>query len=214
MLEYQTIAGSVTYELEVTRSRFIAHLARVQSEAEAREIIAERRREHPRARHHCTAFIVGAAGELARHNDDGEPSGTAGTPIYEALNSSEVSDVVAVVTRYFGGVLLGAGGLTRAYRAATAAALAQAKIIKCQQQQRLTVVCAYEIHAVLIARAAKLGARTGDAVYTDRVAQDFWVPLALIGDLRAAIAECSAGAAEIFMGEIDFIDLTDSRAGS
>ena len=83
------------------------------SEEDAREIIAQVKAEHPRARHHCTAFVIGSDGRVQRSSDDGEPSGTAGAPMFDALVSAGLSDIVAVVTRYFGGVLLGAGGLTR-----------------------------------------------------------------------------------------------------
>ncbi|MFI5429571.1 IMPACT family protein [Aeromicrobium sp. UC242_57] len=98
-------------------------MRRVESEAEARELIDAVRREHHDARHHCTAFVIGHDAMLQRSNDDGEPSGTAGAPMLEVLTRREISDVVAVVSRWFGGTLLGAGGLVRAYGDAVAAAL-------------------------------------------------------------------------------------------
>lgn len=112
-------------ETIVKRSRFLAIVARADDERAARAVIAEARATHPTARHHCSAFIVDVAGQLPaeRSNDDGEPSGTAGAPMLAVLNAAELSRVVAVVTRYFGGVLLGAGGLTRAYAEAVVAAL-------------------------------------------------------------------------------------------
>lgn len=124
--EYTTIAAAVVSETEISRSRFLCLLSPVPDEAEARERIARARALHPRARHHCTAYVIGPGGGLERSNDDGEPSGTAGAPMLEALRSAGVSDVVAVVVRYFGGVLLGTGGLTRAYRGAVTDALALA----------------------------------------------------------------------------------------
>lgn len=107
------------------RSRFIATLRRVDSESEARAVIAEVRHSFPDARHHCSAFVVEEPGAslIERSNDDGEPSGTAGTPMLEALRGSRVTNVVCVVTRYFGGVLLGTGGLARAYADAVHAVL-------------------------------------------------------------------------------------------
>lgn len=115
---------SVTWT-EVKRSRFACTLARVESEEEARAVIAAVRHAHPEARHHCTAFVVEVphASPVERSNDDGEPSGTAGMPMLEVLRGSGVSQVVAVVTRWFGGVLLGTGGLARAYSDAVAQAL-------------------------------------------------------------------------------------------
>ncbi|HOA88438.1 MAG TPA: YigZ family protein, partial [Propioniciclava tarda] len=112
-------------EFEVKRSRFLTTLARVDAEEAAREVIADVRRVHPAARHHCSAFIVEVEGaqHIERSSDDGEPSGTAGAPMLGVLRGSGVTQVVAVVTRYFGGVLLGTGGLVRAYSDAVAEAL-------------------------------------------------------------------------------------------
>ncbi|MFC5676734.1 IMPACT family protein [Aeromicrobium endophyticum] len=109
--------------MEVKRSRFLAVVARVDDEAAAREVVASARRRHHDARHHCSAFVIGADASLRRSNDDGEPAGTAGAPMLEVLTRREVSDVVAVVTRWFGGTLLGAGGLVRAYGDAVGVAL-------------------------------------------------------------------------------------------
>ncbi|MFO6452199.1 MULTISPECIES: IMPACT family protein [unclassified Aeromicrobium] len=126
-MSYRTIdrpvGGSAEAEVVVLRSRFLARVGRVEDEVSARALIAEVRSTHHDARHHCTAFVIGPNGALRRSNDDGEPSGTAGRPMLEVLAGREVSDVVAVVTRWFGGTLLGTGGLARAYADATAAAL-------------------------------------------------------------------------------------------
>lgn len=123
MNSYLTIARDAETEIEVKRSRFRATLVRVESEEAAREVVARLRREHWDARHHCTAYVLGPAGALERSNDDGEPAGTAGAPMLEVLRGQGVSDVVAVVTRWFGGTLLGAGGLVRAYGDAVRAGL-------------------------------------------------------------------------------------------
>ncbi len=120
---YRVIGRDVDVETEVQRSRFLARLRRVEDEDSARDVIARARREHRAARHHCTAFVIGPRGRLQRSNDDGEPAGTAGAPMLETLCGRGVSDVVAVVTRYFGGIKLGTGGLVRAYGDAVTAAL-------------------------------------------------------------------------------------------
>lgn len=111
------------YELVINKSRFIAYLSPVRDVATAEEIIKNRRLLHPNARHHCTALALGTPIELQRSNDDGEPAGTAGMPIANALRAQYMSDTVAIVTRYFGGIKLGAAGLSRAYGSATAEAL-------------------------------------------------------------------------------------------
>ena len=120
---YVTLSGPATAEIEVRRSRFLCDLAPAGSEEEAREFIDTVRSASREARHHCTAFVLGPDGATLRSNDDGEPSGTAGAPMLDVLRGRGLTDVVAVVTRWFGGTLLGTGGLIRAYGDAVAAAL-------------------------------------------------------------------------------------------
>lgn len=127
---YRTIASPVSATIEARRSRFLADLARAPTEEEARAVIDAARRAHHDARHHCSAFILGADGRIERSNDDGEPSRTAGAPMLEVLRGSGLSDVVVVVTRWFGGTLLGTGGLIRAYSDAVAAAVELARPLR------------------------------------------------------------------------------------
>ena len=105
---YLAVALEGVHEIEIKRSRFVCAVAPVTSEDAAREAIAARRKAGPAARHHCHAFVLGPDGRTQRSSDDGEPAGTAGTPMLEVLRRRELTDTVAVVTRYFGGVLLGA----------------------------------------------------------------------------------------------------------
>ncbi len=127
MAAYRTIdrppGSGAEAEIVVLRSRFLAEVRRVEDEPAARDFLAEVRARHHDARHHCTAFVIGSDGSLRRSNDDGEPSGTAGRPMLEVVSGRGISDVAVVVTRWFGGTLLGTGGLARAYADATAAAL-------------------------------------------------------------------------------------------
>lgn len=136
VVEYTTLSGDHQDELEVKRSRFITYLRRTSTEAEAKDFIAELRRRHFDARHHCSAFLLGPERGIQRSSDDGEPSGTAGQPMLEALCKREMpsgrydlSDTTAVVVRYFGGILLGAGGLVRAYSQAVSGALDTAGLL-------------------------------------------------------------------------------------
>lgn len=133
---YRTIDGDLQAEVEVKRSRFLAHLERVEDEAAARAVVEAARSRHWDARHHCSAFVLGADARVERSNDDGEPAGTAGAPMLEVLRGAGVSDVVAVVTRWFGGTLLGTGGLIRAYGDAVRAALADAPLLERRLLQR------------------------------------------------------------------------------
>ncbi|HST48329.1 IMPACT family protein [Jatrophihabitans sp.] len=140
-MDYLTLAGEVHAELEVKRSRFLATVRRVADEPAALELVAEHRRLHHGARHSCSAFVLGPGQALVRASDDGEPSGTAGVPMLNVLTGMGLSDVAAVVTRYFGGTLLGAGGLARAYSGAVSKALEDAALVRRRLQElfRLSV---------------------------------------------------------------------------
>lgn len=132
-----SVARSET-ETVVNRSRFICTLYRVATDAEARERISAHRKANWDATHNCTAYVLDE-GQAARSNDDGEPAGTAGVPMLEVLRGRDLTDVLAVVTRHFGGVKLGAGGLVRAYGAAVSAAIDAAGTVALANWQRLSV---------------------------------------------------------------------------
>ena len=136
---YATVARTATAETEVKRSRFLCHVERVGDEDAARAVVDRIRKEHWDARNHCSAFVLGPDGDVQRSSDDGEPSGTAGAPMLEVLRGRDVSDVVAVVTRWFGGTLLGAGGLVRAYGDAVRAGLDAAGVRRRVLSQRYDV---------------------------------------------------------------------------
>jgi uncharacterized YigZ family protein len=205
--EYETIAKSVDAEIEISRSRFLARLERVETEAQAREMIARVRAEHPRARHHCSAFVLGSDGRVQRSNDDGEPGGTAGAPMLDALTSAGLSDVVAVVTRYFGGALLGAGGLTRAYRAAVAEAVQGAPRVRRGLRRSVSILSSYDAAAQLEAEARRRGWSVGEAEYGEAVTRVYAVAEDQLAPLAALAAELSAGAALVELGNEDYIDL-------
>lgn len=210
-MEYQTIARPAEAELEISRSRFLTRIERVETEDEARAVIAAVRDAHPRARHHCSAFVLGPDQRTQRSNDDGEPGGTAGAPMLDALTSAGLSDVVAVVTRYFGGVLLGAGGLTRAYRAAVAEAVLGAERVTRAPRQKVVILAAYDVAAQLEAEARRRGWAVGDAQYGEAVEREFALAESQLAELEALAAELSAGAAKVLPGEISYVDLAHTR---
>ncbi|GAB3567688.1 IMPACT family protein [Spelaeicoccus albus] len=187
-------------EIEVKRSRFIAVVGPAQDEDAAGRRIAEQRLAHPRARHHCSAFRV-ADGSVERSDDDGEPAGTAGGPMLGALDGAHVVNAVAVVTRYFGGVLLGTGGLVRAYSGAVREALAAASLRDLTRLQTLTVVVDYAIAARV--EAAGNPWRVLGAQYGASVTMRLGVP----GDpdaARARLRDLSAGTASIELGGVTY----------
>lgn len=121
--EYRTVAREGVHETEINRSRFLCALAPAATEREAQDFVARIRKEHPTASHNCYAYVIGADASVQKASDDGEPGGTAGVPMLQMLTRREMRYVVAVVTRYYGGVKLGAGGLIRAYGGAVGEAL-------------------------------------------------------------------------------------------
>ncbi|WP_404391972.1 IMPACT family protein [Humibacillus xanthopallidus] len=136
---YVTLAGPARSEVEVRRSRFVCDVAPVSTETEARAFMEQTRAASRDARHHCTAFVLGPDADTTRSNDDGEPSGTAGAPMLEVLRGRGLTDVAAVVTRWFGGTLLGTGGLIRAYGDVVSAAVDVARLVTYELRTGLVV---------------------------------------------------------------------------
>ena len=204
---YETILLPVDAEQEISRSRFLCRLERVADEDAARAVIQAVRAEHPRARHHCSAFVIGHDARLQRSNDDGEPSGTAGAPMLDALVSAGLSDVVAVVTRYFGGVLLGAGGLTRAYRSSVAGAVLLAERVTREARQLATVTSDYATAPAIEAEARRRGWGIEGSDYGAEVRSRLRLPPAETETLLARAAELSAGAARVELADTAFVDL-------
>jgi uncharacterized YigZ family protein len=150
--------------MEIKRSRFLTRLRRVDDEAAARAVIEDRRAVHYNATHNCTAFILGADGRTARSSDDGEPAGTAGIPMLGALQHNRLTDVVAVVTRYFGGIKLGGGGLVRAYSDAVAQAVGAAGVREVRKAQLLRIDVGYEEAGSVENQLRTLALPSGSAV--------------------------------------------------
>ena len=206
---YRTVAREAVAEIEVKRSRFRCRVVRVASEAAARSVVEEERKAHWNARHHCAAFVIGPGGELQRSSDDGEPAGTAGAPMLEVLLGAEVSDVVAVVTRWFGGVLLGAGGLVRAYGDAVRAGLDEAGVLVRERQQEYAVALdhaeAGRVESALRTRGVAVLGVDYAALATLRVG----VPPAEAASLTGWLAELTGGTASpLLLGE-QWVDLPD-----
>ena len=142
-MNYKTIKKDDICEEEIKKSRFICQLKRVETEEEGREYIAQVKKEHYKATHSCSAMIIGENSEIKRSSDDGEPSGTAGVPMLTVLEKQGLTNVVAVVTRYFGGIKLGAGGLIRAYAGSVANALKKIGIVEVKEQEGIKITLSY-----------------------------------------------------------------------
>ncbi|MFS7003798.1 YigZ family protein [Carnobacterium maltaromaticum] len=141
--QYYTIKSSGSHEIEIKKSRFICHLKEVDTEADAQQFIQKIKKEHWKANHNCAAYLIGDKDQVQRALDDGEPVGTAGIPMLEVLKKRQLKNVVAVVTRYFGGTKLGAGGLIRAYGKSVSSALDAIGIVERSLQQEINVSISY-----------------------------------------------------------------------
>ena len=173
MDSYITIEGRAVGEIEEKKSRFIASLAHVETEEEALAFLEEIRAANRKARHNVYAYILrqGGAGAVGRvrYSDDGEPQKTAGLPTLEVLQHAGLTDVVCVVTRYFGGVLLGTGGLVRAYTQATQAGIEAAALVEVSRCVDLTIRTSYSNYEPLVRIAGECGAKVRDTRYDDAV---------------------------------------------
>ncbi|AFW91638.1 hypothetical protein uc509_1091 [Lactococcus cremoris subsp. cremoris UC509.9] len=141
-----TIKTDFINEEEIKKSRFICHLKRISTEEEARDFIAKIKKEHWKANHNCSACTLGNRQEIQRSSDDGEPSGTAGVPMLEILKKKEIINVCAVVTRYFGGIKLGAGGLIRAYAGSVNHAIEEVGLVQIVNQRELILKLDYSLY--------------------------------------------------------------------
>ncbi|MBB6450380.1 putative YigZ family protein [Geomicrobium halophilum] len=141
---HYTIKGNGIHELTIQKSRFITNLRRVADEHDAKNFIDEIKKEHWNAAHNCSAYVIGEQDHIQKANDDGEPSGTAGVPMLNVLLKKELKDIAVVVTRYFGGIKLGAGGLIRAYSNSVTEGIHHTGIIKRKLMQTYTVKTSYE----------------------------------------------------------------------
>ncbi|SDI45241.1 YigZ family protein [Natribacillus halophilus] len=142
---YYTIKDAGVHELTINKSRFITHLQRVVDEAEAKDFTDHIKKEHPNAHHNCSAYVIGDNNEHQKANDDGEPSGTAGVPMLNVLLKKELKNTAVVVTRYFGGIKLGAGGLIRAYGNSVTEAVQHTGIVRRSRVRHYEVTASYEL---------------------------------------------------------------------
>lgn len=214
-----TIARPVDHEVVIKKSRFLAHLAPAGNVAEADAVIARRRKELWDARHHCVAMVLGTHADQARSSDDGEPGGTAGVPMLEVLRHRGVTDLVAVVSRYFGGVKLGAGGLVRAYSGAVAAALDVAAGSGSGSGAMLRRELLYEVEVsvphgdagridnVLRDWASSHGSVTEPPAYDAVAHLRLLVPKHQLEALAADVAAASAGALSPAVGDARVVDV-------
>lgn len=190
-----------TGEYEEKKSRFIATIRPVNSEEEATSFIAEVKKKYWDARHNCSAFIVGYKGELTRCSDDGEPSGTAGRPMLEVLTSSGIKNIAVVVTRYFGGTLLGTGGLVRAYTQAVKEGLADCTVGRLSKGIWLEIIADYNDVSKIQYSLKTHELEPEKIEYAADVTMQLRIKLKDIEMIEKEITECTAGRCLLTRGD-------------
>jgi uncharacterized YigZ family protein len=189
---YVTIKHEAVAEFEEKRSVFIGYAKPVKSEEEAAEFIKAIKSKHKDATHNVFGYTM-KNGVIARYSDDGEPQGTAGMPVLDVIRKSGVDDACVVVTRYFGGTLLGAGGLVRAYSQAAKMALDAAEILTFEPYTELSIPCSYSDYQKISAELPKYGAITDDTEYSDSIMLKIAVKNEIVSKVIDKISEISAG---------------------
>ena len=198
---YKILYRGGSGEITEKKSRFIADLKPVSSEEEALAFIEEIRKKYWDARHHCYVYRIGERSQTVRFSDDGEPAQTAGKPMLDVLAGRDIHDVCAVVTRYFGGTLLGTGGLVRAYSQAVQAGLENCLVVEKRPGVRLSVDTDYNSVGKIQYIAAQEGIDTLESRYSDKAEFDFLVPVAVKDSFQAKITEGTNGRARIRTGK-------------
>ena len=199
--QYKTVYCGGEAEIIEKKSRFIATVQPVKSEEEALTFIESMRKKYWNATHNCFAYVLGEHFQVQRCSDDGEPSGTAGKPRRDVLLGEEIYDVVVVVTRYFGGTLLGTGGLVRAYSGATKEGLLASKVITKMHGQKLSVQTDYTGLGKIQYILGQRGIRILNSVYTDKVELEVLLPEAEIETVMSEIREGTNGQAIMELSE-------------
>ena len=198
-MEFRTIKEDGQIQEEIKKSRFICHIKRVTTEDEARNFIQDAKKEHYKATHNCSAFILGERSEMKRSSDDGEPSGTAGVPMLGVLENQQLTNVCAVVTRYFGGIKLGAGGLIRAYSSNVALAIKEIGIVHIKEQLGLRIALSYSQYQELPNFLKANHLQEQDTSFTEQVQTTIFVDK---DDKDSVIEELI----ELFNGKVDITD--------
>ncbi len=197
-ISYHTIAADGAAEIEISHSRFRCALVRVDDELSARGVIEQARKEHWNARHHCSAFILGPTRSIERSDDGGEPPGTGGAPMLEVLRGREVSDVVAVVSRWFGGTSLDTDSLTRSYADAVRAAFESTALVKRVEHEHCEVTVDLAAAGRLERELRSRGTKVLRIDYTDVATLEIAIPLRAVPVAQEIVAELTDGAAALF----------------
>lgn len=204
--QYHTVKENGKHEIVIQKSRFIAHVTRAETEEAAQEFIQSIKKEHWNATHNCSAYLIGENDQIQKANDDGEPSGTAGVPILEVLKKKHLKDTVVVITRYFGGIKLGAGGLIRAYGKATSEGIEATGVV----ERRLMRVMSTKVDYTWLGKLENELRSSIYAIkeihYLDNVEIETYVEEGGVQNFVDWMIELTNGQGEINQGEILYLE--------
>ena len=204
--KYDTVKGHGENEIVIEKSRFIAHVARTETEEEAQEFIQNIKKAHWNATHNCSAYMIGEHDQIQKANDDGEPSGTAGVPILEVLKKKHLKDTVVVVTRYFGGIKLGAGGLIRAYSKATSEGINATGVVQRKLMRIISTKVDYTWLGKLENELRSSVYLIKEIHYLDKVVIDTYVEEEQTESFTEWMVELTNGQGEISNGELVYLE--------
>ncbi|MCI7090825.1 MAG: YigZ family protein [Veillonellaceae bacterium] len=204
---YKTTAENGTASYEIQKSRFIAYTSHVETEAEAKDFVAAIKKKHFDARHNCSAWVLGADSSQQKSNDDGEPGGTAGNPILEAIKQHGLTNVVVVVTRYFGGIKLGAGGLIRAYSHTASLGLEATPCLEVKPFCLMEAEMDYSLLGTVENWIRNEELRTGETAYLDKVTVRLLVEPADCEAISTELTNLTAAQCKITIHKPEYMSL-------
>lgn len=193
-MSYKTVKKDAFAEIEIKKSKFIAHIAEIKSEDEAETFIKQTRKKYYDATHNCSAYILNSDRGIRHSSDDGEPSGTAGKPILDVISGAGLSDIIVVVTRYFGGTELGTGGLVRAYSGAAAEVLKNAAVVEITEAKLTEFIIDYGLLPKLQHLCMELGIIIYETEYLEKVKISVLITEDNLGRFFKEVTEMTAGA--------------------
>lgn len=206
LLHYCTVKEYGEHEIIIQKSRFITYVARATTEEEAQAFIQDIKKKNWNATHNCSAYLIGERDQIQKANDDGEPSGTAGVPILEVLKKKHLKDTVAVVTRYFGGVKLGAGGLIRAYGKSTSEALEHVGIVERKLMKIIHVTVDYTWVGKIENELRNANYQLKGTNYLDKVEFQIYVAAEESEKFTEWMTELTNGQGSMFEGEAEYLE--------
>lgn len=208
---YFTVKNEVSTQFEEKKSIFIGHIKRVYTEEEAKEFISKIRSEQREARHNVYAYVIGENRGIQRYSDDGEPQGTGGIPVLEVIKKNDITDAVIVVTRYFGGVLLGKGGLVRAYSKGAAMAVSEGGIVEKVKGLVLDIILEYDMLGKVQYLFEQNIWHIETIDYTDKVKLIMYCPVDIVEVVQNSIVETTNGKCEIIVGDEGYYFKLENR---